>query len=142
MPQSYVEISASGSTNLFSFSFSYTAQSEIKAYVNGVEDTSFTFNNSQQLALSSTPTNGAVVRIERTTNLTTRAVDFQSGSVLTEADLDNSAIQVFNAAQEARDKVDGALSLANDGTMDAQSKRIKNVANPTADQDAVTKHYL
>ena len=110
MALSFVEISASGSTNLFSFSFSYTAQSEIKAYVDGVEDTSFTFNNSQQLALSSTPSASAVVRIERVTALTTRAVDFQSGSILTEADLDNSAIQVFNASQEARDKVDGSIS--------------------------------
>ena len=142
MALSFVEISASGSTNLFSFSFSYTAQSEIKAYIDGVEDTSFTFNNSQQLQLSSTPTASAVVRIERVTNLNTRAVDFQSGAVLTEADLDSSAMQMFNAAQESKDKVDGAVALANDGTMDAQSKRIKNVANPTDIQDAVTKHYL
>jgi len=142
MALSFVEISASGSTNLFSFSFSYTAQSEIKAYVDGVEDTSFTFNNSQQLQLSSTPTASAVVRIERVTDLTTRAVDFQSGSILTEADLDNSAIQVFNASQEARDKVDGSISLANDGTMDANNKRIKNVADPTSPQDAATKNYV
>ena len=142
MALSFVEISASGSTNLFSFSFSYTAQSEIKAYVDGVEDTSFTFNNSQQLQLSSTPSASAVVRIERITDLTTRAVDFQSGSVLTEADLDSSAQQVFNAAQESRDKVDGSISKANDGTMDAQNKRIKNVADPTSAQDAATKNYI
>ena len=142
MALSFVEISASGSTNLFSFSFSYTAQSEIKAYVDGVEDTSFTFNNSQQLALSSTPTASAVVRIERVTDLTTRAVDFQSGSILTEADLDLSAQQVFNSAQEAKDKVDGAISVATDGAMDALNKRLKNLADPTSAQEAVTKNYL
>ena len=106
MALSFVEISASGSTNLFSFSFSYTNQHEIKAFVDGVEDTSFTFNNTQQLALSSTPTASAVVRIERVTDLTSRAVDFQSGAVLTEADLDASAQQVFNATQETKDKLD------------------------------------
>ena len=125
------------------FSFSYTNQNEINVFVDGVQDTSFfPLQSTNQVNLSSLPTAGAIVRIERVTDLSSRAVDFQSGAVLTEADLDASAQQVFNATQETKDKVDAGVGRANDGTMDAQSKRIKNVANPTADQDAVTKTLL
>ena len=142
MPLSYVTYTANGSTNQFDITFSYIEQSHVKVYVNNVEDTNFTFVNSTRIQTSSTPTNGQVVKIDRVTPTSARLVDFADGSVLTESDLDKSANQNFFIAQETTDDVADKLGKANDGIYDATSTRIKNVANPTSAQDAVTKNYL
>jgi hypothetical protein len=142
MAYSYIEYTADGSTTTFSVPFDYTAQADVKVFVGGVEDTSFTFNSNSVVQTSTTPASGVVVRVERNTDLDSRAVDFASGSVLTEEDLDNSNIQVYFAAQEAIDTAESALIQTPDGKWDAQSRVIKNVTDPTNAQDAVTKNYL
>jgi len=137
-----VTYTSNGSTPTFSFSFPYILQSHIKAFVNGVEDTSITFPTTSSVTLSSTPANGATVVIQRFTPSDTRLTDFQDGSVLTSADLDQSADQNFYIAQETSDNVSSNLSLNNSNLYDANNNRIINVANPVDAQDAVTKHYL
>jgi hypothetical protein len=141
MANSYVELTANGSATSFSFSFSYIDSSDIALYVDGVV-TAFTFTSSNTLSVTTPPISGAVVRIERTTDSATRLVDFSDGSILTEADLDNSAQQVFNLSQEAVDKTGEAIYKTPDGKMDVQSKVLKNVANGVADGDAVNKGQL
>ena len=137
-----VSYTANGSTNTFSFSFPYILTSHVKAFVNGTEDTNITFPTASSVQLSSTPANGAVVLIQRTTPSNARLVDFQDGSVLTSADLDQSADQNFFLAQETSDNVASKMGLNANDLFDADNKRIINVANPTDAQDAVTKHYL
>ena len=137
-----VSYTSNGSTPTFSFSFPYIAKSHIKAFVNGVEDTNITFPTSSSVTLSSTPANGATVTIQRFTPTNSRLIDFQDGSVLTSADLDQSADQNFFIAQETTDNVSSNLSLTSSNVYDANNKRIINVANPINAQDAVTKHYL
>ena len=137
-----VSYTSNGSTPTFSFSFPYIAKSHIKAFVNGVEDTNITFPTSSSVTLSSTPANGATVTIQRFTPTNSRLIDFQDGSVLTSADLDQSADQNFFVAQETTDNVSSNLSLTSSNVYDANNKRIINVANPINAQDAVTKHYL
>jgi hypothetical protein len=137
-----VSYTADGTTPTFSFSFSYIAKSHVKAYVDNVEDTGITFPTDSSITLSSTPANGAVVLIQRVTPTDARLVDFQDGSVLTSADLDQSADQNFNIAQETKDEVASKLGLDASDRYDAGNKRIINVANPTDNQDAVTKYYL
>ena len=144
MAYSYIEYTAAGSST-FNIPFDYINQSEIEVFVDGTAAT-FTFTSANTVNVSPTPTNGATVRVERNTDLTNRAVDFASGSVLTEEDMDNSNIQVYHAAQEAIDKAEAAMSLDADGKFDGEvngTKRvIKNVANPTNAQDVATKDYL
>jgi len=141
MANSYVELTANGSATSFSFSFSYIDSSDIALYVDGVV-TAFTFTSSNTLSVTTAPTSGAIVRIERTTDSATRLVDFSDGSILTEADLDSSAQQVFNLSQEAVDKTEESVYKTPDGKMDAQSRVIKNVADGVADGDAVNKGQL
>ena len=137
-----VTYTANGSTDTFSFSFPYILQSHVKAFVNGTEDTNITFPTASSIQLSSTPANGAVVLIKRTTPSNARLVDFQDGSVLTSADLDQSADQNFFLAQETSDNVAGNISLDTSDRFDALNKRIINVADPVDNNDAVNKGFI
>ena len=140
MANSYIEYTADGSTTTFAIPFTYTTQSEVSVFVNGVS-TSFTFASSSTATLATAPANGLIVRIKRTTSLTTRAVDFNNGAVLTETDLDDSNIQVFQAAQEAIDTANASIFKDADGKFNAQTRVIKNLADPVSAQDAVTKSW-
>jgi len=140
MANSYIEYTANGSTTSFAIPFTYTVASEVAAFVNGVS-TSFTFTSPSTASISPAPANGLVVRFSRTTNLTTRAVDFSNGAILTETDLDNSNIQVFQASQEAIDTAQASIFKDADGKFNAQTRVIKNLADPVSAQDAVTKSW-
>ena len=144
----------------FTFSFSYLNASDIDAFVDGVKvfennastntavggntfTVAFSSAGSNTLTFSPSVPAGSTVRIQRNSNLATKEVDFSDGSVLTEVALDKAFDQVFFSSQEAIDKVAGAISEDfTDGHMDAQNKRIKNVATPVADTDAVNKAFI
>ena len=136
-----VSYTGDGSTVGYSLPFTYIATTHIKAYIAGVETSAFTVSGST-VTFTSPPANAAVIKIERVTPTDARLVDFQDGSVLTESDLDQSADQNFYIAQESSDLAQAHLALDASLLWDATSKRIINVANPTGNQDAATKHYL
>ena len=141
-PRSYKDYTGDGSTTTFSITFDYQKEAEISVTVDGIAESGITFPSSTQVTLTSAPASGALVRIRRTTDLSAREVDFASGSVLTEEDLDNSNIQVFHAAQEAIDTSNDSISLDDDDKWDATSKVIKNVADPVNNNDAVNKQFI
>jgi hypothetical protein len=145
MPFSYKDYpNVDGSTNTFTITFDYQKESEISVTVDGVATTIASFPSSTQVQLTDTAASlaGKDIRIRRTTDLNSREVDFASGSVLTEEDLDNSNIQVFHAAQEAIDTSNDSISLDDDDKWDANSKVIKNVADPVNNNDAVNKQFI
>ena len=142
MPLSYQNYTGDNSTTQFSIPFTYQNTTEISVTVDGVAETGLTFPSSSTVQLTSAPASGAIVQVRRTTDLSARAVDFASGSVLTEEDLDDSAIQVFHAAQESKDVVNDTITLDTDLKWEADNKVIKNVANPVNLQDAATKNYI
>lgn len=141
MAFSYQNYTGDNATTQFSIPFTYQDTAEISVTVNGVAETGLTFPSSSTVLLTSAPATGTLVQVRRTTALASRAVDFASGSVLTEEDLDDSNIQVFHAAQEAIDRSLDSIALGNDDTWDAESHRIRNVGTPVATTDAATKAY-
>ena len=95
----------------FSISFSYILTSDIDVTVAGVTKTlgtHYTISGSTVTFTSgNVPANGAAIKFQRDTSISTKAVDFQDGSVLTEQDLDNNTNQVLFAQQEITDKLGG-----------------------------------
>ena len=86
-------------------------------------------------------TSGDVVVIKRSTSQALRLVDYANASTLTETDLDDDSLQAFYMAQEAIDTAATALGLGASDIWDAETLRIENVVDPTANQDAATKKY-
>ena len=131
-----------GSTNQFDVTFPYISKSHVIVKVDGAATTAFTFLTDTRIQITSTPAAGSDVIITRESSPATRLVDYQTGSILSESVLDTDSLQAFYLAQEANDVKELVLNV-NDANnqWDATSKRITNVANPTADQDAATKVY-
>jgi hypothetical protein len=141
---------------VFQFTFDYISTSHISAKVNGSAVTVSSVDtsaNPQTVTLASTPAATDSVEIIRTTpdqttgssNLFSSVVDFQNGSVLKAQDLDDAMKAVLFIAQEAADF--GKMGLPEDATdadlnWTAQSKRIKNVGDPTNSNDAINKAYF
>lgn len=134
---------ATASQTDFTITFPYQAEEDVTVYKNGslVATDDYTFPTATKVRLDTGATLNDKVVLERSTSRSARDVDFTPGP-LTEADLDNALIQVFYMAQEAIDQTEIALGKATDEIWDAKSTRIKNVANPTSDQDAATKTYV
>ena len=117
-----------GSTNNFAISFSFLANDEVDVTVAGVLktlDTHYTISGSTVTFTSgNTPANGAAIKFQRDTNISTKKVDFTDGSVLTETDLDTNADQVLFAQQEIIDKLGG---IEEGATADQTDEEIQDI---------------
>jgi hypothetical protein len=141
MALSYESYPGNGVINTFSVPFQYLSKAHVKVYINGVEDTTFTWLTSASIQTSTIPPNGSVVLIERQTP-TSPQVDFVDGSTLTESILDTATIQSLYVSEESKDSLTDVLQLdTGDNKVDAKNKVIKNVADPVNPQDAATKSW-
>ena len=144
MANSFVRYTGNGSTSSYAVPFSYRAQADVTITIDGVATTAFTWDGAgTNITFTSPPANLSSIEIRRTTSQSARLVDYADGSVLKENDLDTDSEQGFFMSQEAIDDANDRIKLDNaDFQWDAQSKRIKNVADPTANTDAVNKQYI
>ena len=145
MANSFIEYTGDGSTTAYTITFDYLATADVKAFLNGTETTAFSVSG-QTLTFNSAPASQTAILIERDTPKASRLVDFSDGAILSEADLDKNANQLFFISQEAVDTADRAMALnsANqfDATVSSTARRIVNMADPVDAQDAVTKNWL
>ena len=144
MANSFVRYTGDNSTTSYSIPFSYRATGDLTVTLSGVATTAFSLNSAgTTLTFNSAPAQDAAIEIRRRTSQTTKLVDYASGSVLTESDLDTDSDQAFFMSQEAIDDAGDVIKLSNtDFQWDAQNKKLTNVADPTAAQHAATKNYL
>lgn len=142
MAYSYIRYAGNGSTTNYVFSFPYISADHIKVRVNGTLVTSWSFLNSSTIQFVSAPISGAIIDIRRETPKESSIVNFTDGSVLLERDLDLLATYDLYLAQETKDGLDSSISQTYLGVFDGQNKRITNVADPVAAQDAVTKNWV
>ena len=127
----------------FSISFSYILTSDIDVTVAGVLKTlgtHYTISGSTvTFTVGNVPTNGQAIKFERDTSISTKAVDFQDGSVLTEQDLDNNSDQILFAQQEITDKLSG---IEEGATADQTNTEIKTAYEANSDTNAFTDALL
>jgi len=143
---SFTNHTGNGTAGPFSISFSYLAESEVDVTVGGVLKTlttHYTFTSGTQITFTSgnEPANGAVIKIQRDTNVGSKKIDFNDGSVLTESDLDTQNDQLLFAVQEITDnfiKRDGTKTVTGDlsfeGATDNTNETKLAITDPTADR--------
>ena len=123
----------------FSISFSYILTSDIDVTVAGdtkTLGTHYTISGSTVTFTSgNVPANGAAIKFQRDTSISTKSVDFQDGSVLTEQDLDNNTNQILFAQQEITDKLGG---IEEGATGDQTNAEIKTAYEANSDTNAFT----
>mgnify|MGYP003631067866 CR=1 FL=1 len=147
MATAQVTYTATGGESTYAFSFTYLNSDHVKLYLDGVEDTSATFPTASSITASAgNPAVNTVVLVIRETPRTALLTTISNSGSIRNTDLNNQSLQALYVAEEARDKLDGVMSLSADGTYwDAQvsavNKLISNVLDPVSDQDASTKAY-
>ena len=144
MANSFVRYTGNGSTSSYAVPFSYRAQADVTITIDGVATTAFTWDGAgTNITFTSPPADTSSIEIRRTTSQSSRLIDYADGSVLKENDLDTDSQLGFFMGQEAIDDAADKIKLDNtDFQWDAQSKRLKNVADPTGAQDVATKNYI
>ena len=118
---SFTNHTGNGTAGPFSISFSYLSEAEVDVTVGGVLKTittHYTFTSATQITFTSgnEPGNGVAIKFQRNTDVSSKAVDFVDGSVLTEIDLDNNANQLLFSMQEIVDSGAGSGVTSVTGT--------------------------
>lgn len=89
-----------GSTVLYSFTFPYLEESDIKVQVNGSLTTAYTFANATTIQFNVAPANGAAIRIYRDTDTESLKATFFPGSAIRAQDLNENFNQTLYSNQE------------------------------------------
>jgi len=151
MANTYVDYTATAAQQYFAFNFPYLEDEHVVVEIEGVDQTittNYTIETSpsQRINLSNPTTalaGGELVRIKRRSAPNTNLVDFQNGSVLTEAELDRAYLHNRYLAEEATEGADSGLKeLEGSANYNAGNKQIKNLADGTLATDAVNKGYV
>lgn len=137
-----VTYNGNGSVNQFAIPFDYTSVTEVVVTRANGAVTYFYVNPALIQITSPTALGvGDFLTIRRVTDIDEPVVVFKNGSGTTGGQLNAMVTQLLNGLQEASDLAATGVYPAIDGALDAQNRKIKNVADPTNAQDAVTKAY-
>ena len=150
-----------GSTTNYSFTFEYLKQTDIKASLNNVATTEFTFVNATTLSFNTAPAAGTTIRIFRITDISTISSTFFPGAAIRAKDLNDNFEQTLYVTQEYQGnnfRPDGFIPMAgnldldgfdviNGGAqfnkiVDLNNNRITNLGAPAAATDAATRQYV
>jgi len=132
-----------GSTDQFDVTFPYINKTHVIVKVDGSATTSFVWLTDTRIQMDSMPAAASDLIITRETSPSTRLVDYQTGSILSETILDTDSKQAFFLCQEANDVKELVLNVSDaNNQWDGQSKRLTALADPTSAQDAATKNWI
>ena len=105
-------------------------------------DTTINFDNMNGVTGDGLPANTDKVRVQRVTPSASLLTTFQNASLLRADDLNDNAKQLLFVLQEQVDIGIGSLPLTASGVYDANNRKISNLADGTAEQDAATFSQL
>ena len=127
----------------FTISFPYISSSHVLVYEDGTlktVTTDYTLPDATTIRFGSGRSEGVSIVILRSTSQNARLVTYTAGPLLTD-DLNNDSLQAFYISQESVDSAGTSLGLDTDDNWTAETKRIKDVTDPTLGTDAATKDY-
>jgi hypothetical protein len=131
-----------GSTVLYSLSFLYLDQADVKVSVNGTIVTNYIFATSSSIQFLSAPAAGAAIIIYRDTYNDEATATIFPGSAIKAADLNNNFTQVLYIAQEVVARAVSTLGSTMSGILNMGGFRITNLGTPSNSTDASTKAYV
>ena len=131
-----------GSTTLYSLTFEYLNETDVKVQIDGTLTSAYSFANATQILFNTAPANGAEIIIYRSTDVSEPIVSFFAGSSIRAQDLNKANDQVRFSVEEWRSQTVPLYNAVLPDEIDMGGNRIINLADPTSAQDAVTKQYL
>jgi len=131
-----------GSTTLFSFTFPYISESDVKVLLDGTPTTQFNFSNATTLALTTAPASGVTITIFRETNVEDVTSAFYAGSSIKAKDLNDNFIQTLYVSQEVSNNSLSTLGDSMIGELNMSNQKIVSLGTPTAATDASTRGYV
>ena len=135
---------ADGSTSVFSFTFQYIKQADVKVSLDGVRQptTAYSFPTATSVQLNAVPANGKVVRIFRESEIDASRATFFPGSAIRAQDLNDNDEQKLFSLQELSDQYVTKENGEFVTNVDLNSNKLTDVGEPTAASDAATKNYV
>lgn len=137
---SYVIYPGDGTQTDFAVPFPYLSKDHVKVYASGVEVAPTWINTALIRVAPAVPLN-AVLLVQRVTVKTPLTV-FENTNNLTAENLTLAETQALFIAEEASDRAEQSIIVDEaTGQYDFNGRRAINVADPTSDQDAVTRKW-
>jgi len=133
MAYSYINYDGDGEQVNYSVPFLYIIKPHVLVYVQGLlktVDVHYTWLNASVIQFTSAPADATIISIVRNSGRDARIVDFVTGNLLKEADLDKDSTQLFYLMQEAFDALvsasgeDSAIFSTPEAILDAFTDEI------------------
>ena len=127
-----------GTTALFPFTFPYIQESDVKVFLDDVEQTittEFEFSNATTIGFITPPSVGAVILIQRQTTYDDLKATFFPGSAIRARDLNDNFVQNLYVVQENAQEATDATTAAEA----AQAAAVSAAADAAIAQSADTK---
>lgn len=131
------EYTGDGSSVLFSFTFPYLDQIDVKASIDGTPTTEFTFDNATTLRFTNPPANGSKIVIYRRTDVDALKVEFYPGSSIRAQDLNEDFTQTLFVTQEVVLSSNTAAAAADAAAASAAQSAASSAAAQTSANQAI-----
>ena len=122
---------SNGSTVLYSFTFPYINEADVKVSYNGLDTTEYTLANATTVELDAAPVNGVSIRIYRSTPTDNITAEFFPGSAIRAQDLNANFEQGLYVVQENQTIIENSDAASVIGIAE-EALNVANQANNTA----------
>ncbi len=129
-----------GSTTTYSFTFPYLKSTDVKAQIDATDTTAFTLPTATTLQFNTAPSNGAKIKIYRSTGDDSLTATFYAGSAIKSEDLNDNFTQNLYTTQEVNARYLSNLggTMVGDLTMDEDADIIFEGATADAYETTLT----
>jgi hypothetical protein len=131
-----------GSTTLYSLTFEYLDETDVKIQIDGTLTSAYSFANATQILFNTAPANGAEIIIYRSTDVSEPIVSFFAGSSIRAQDLNKANDQIRFSVEEWRGQTVPLYNAVLPDDINMGGNQINNMGEPTSSHDAATKNYV